>query len=83
MVTQKDNQLFNSYYSVINLRNILTKESEEFEREFGRFRKTEKLHIPTENDSDTPPIKDYLFGLSTQTLDKHKPGNHFDSTRMH
>lgn len=83
MLTRQDNQLFNFYYSVINLRNILTKESKEFEREFGRFRKTEDIHISTKHDSETAPFKDHSFGLSTQTLGKHKPGNHFDSTRMH
>lgn len=79
----KSNRLLYFPYSIINLRSILTKNSKEFEHEFGSLRKTETDLISTENESSTAPLKDYLFGLSTQTLDKHKPGNHVDGTRMH
>lgn len=79
----KINQLLFFPYSIINLRSILTKNTEEFEQEFGSLRKTETDLISTENESSTAPLKDYLFGLSTQTLDKHKPGKHVDGTRMH
>ncbi|XP_062127067.1 uncharacterized protein LOC133839494 isoform X1 [Drosophila sulfurigaster albostrigata] len=68
--------------NVINLKSILTQDADEFEREFGRFRNT-TVSFPGSNDSSEPLLKDYLRGLSPQTLDKHIPANSVDSTRMH
>ncbi|XP_002000366.4 uncharacterized protein LOC6574311 [Drosophila mojavensis] len=69
---------------MLNLKNILTKDADEFEREFGRFRRsTTALSFSGSGDSPEPLLKDYLRGLSSQTVDQHKPVNHVDSSRMH
>ncbi|XP_064535648.1 centromere protein F isoform X2 [Drosophila montana] len=70
--------------NVLNLKNILTQDAEEFEREYGRFRRSgTALSFSASGDSSEPLLKDYLRGLSSQTVHQHKPTNHVDSTRMH
>ncbi|XP_017874809.1 PREDICTED: zinc finger protein 197-like isoform X2 [Drosophila arizonae] len=69
---------------MLNLKSILTKDADEFEREFGCFRRsTTALSFSGSGDSPEPLLKDYLRGLSSQAVDQHKPVNHVDSSRMH
>ncbi|KAH8311743.1 hypothetical protein KR044_007797 [Drosophila immigrans] len=75
-------QYGNMESNVLNLKSILTKNAEEFEREYGRFRNT-AVSFSGSNESSEPLLKDYLRGLSTQTVGKHIPVNRIDSTRMH
>ncbi|KAL7728381.1 hypothetical protein ACLKA6_007471 [Drosophila palustris] len=70
--------------NVLNLKSILTQDADDFEREYGRFRKPNSaISFSASGDSSEPLLKDYLRVLSNQTLDKHKPANSVDSTRMH
>ncbi|EDW66713.1 putative leucine-rich repeat-containing protein DDB_G0290503 [Drosophila virilis] len=70
--------------NVLNLKNILTQDAEEFEREYGRFRRSgTALSFSASGESSEPLLKEYLRGLSSQTVQQHKPPNHVDSTRMH
>ncbi|XP_030572265.1 uncharacterized protein LOC115770946 isoform X2 [Drosophila novamexicana] len=70
--------------NVLNLKNILTQDAEEFEREYGRFRRSgTALSFSASGDSSEPLLKEYLRALSSQTVQQHKPPNHVDSTRMH
>ncbi|TDG48838.1 hypothetical protein AWZ03_004741 [Drosophila navojoa] len=69
---------------MLNLKSILTKDADEFEREFGRFRRSNTaLSFSGSGDSPEPLLKDYLRGLSSQAVDQHKPVNHVESSRMH
>ncbi|XP_017849386.1 uncharacterized protein LOC108604427 isoform X2 [Drosophila busckii] len=79
------NELQSNQVHVLNLKSILTKDAQEFEREYGQFRRQSADGVSFSASSDSPEtvFKDCLQRLSSQTLNNLIPTDRDDSTRMH
>ncbi|XP_043070788.1 uncharacterized protein LOC6563527 isoform X2 [Drosophila grimshawi] len=68
----------------LNLKTVLTQDAVEFEREYGRYRRSDaELSFSGSGDSPEPLLKDFLVGLSSHAVHHHKPANHAEGSRMH